>query len=188
MFGSRLFPGGIHPHEGKNGKAVNGLNAIEVLAAPPRVIIPLSQHIGAPAKALVQKGDHVRVGQLIGEAGGFMSAPVHASVSGTVVDIQPCILANGGQSMAIIIDNDYKDEWVELTPNDHPESLSAAELQQIVRDAGIVGLGGATFPTSVKLSPPKGKTIEMFVINGAEVRALPDGRSSADGGARRSHH
>ena len=168
MFGSRLFPGGIHPHEGKNGKAVNGLNAIEVLAAPPRVIIPLSQHIGAPAKALVQKGDHVRVGQLIGEAGGFMSAPVHASVSGTVVDIQPCILANGGQSMAIIIDNDYKDEWVELTPNDHPESLSAAELQQIVRDAGIVGLGGATFPTSVKLSPPKGKTIEMFVINGAE--------------------
>ena len=168
MFGSRLFPGGIHPHEGKNGKAVNGLNAIEVLAAPPRVISPLAQHIGAPAKALVQKGDHVRVGQLIGEAGGFMSAPVHASVSGTVVDIQPCILANGGQSLAIIIDNDYKDEWVELTPNDHPESLSAAELQQIVRDAGIVGLGGATFPTSVKLSPPKGKTIEMFVINGAE--------------------
>ena len=73
MFGSRLFPGGIHPHEGKNGKAVNGLNPIETLAAPPRVIIPLSQHIGAPAKALVQKGDHVKVGQLIGEAGGFMS-------------------------------------------------------------------------------------------------------------------
>ena len=61
MFGSRLFPGGIHPHEGKNGKAVNGLNPIETLAAPPRVIIPLSQHIGAPAKALVQKGDHVKV-------------------------------------------------------------------------------------------------------------------------------
>ena len=168
VFGSRLFPGGIHPHEGKNGKAVNGQNPIGKLAAPPRVIIPLQQHIGAPAKALVQKGDHVKIGQLIGEAGGFVSAPVHATVSGTVVDIQPCLLANGTEAPAVIIDNDYKEEWTELTPAAHPETLSAAELQQIVRDAGIVGLGGATFPTAVKLSPPKGKTIEMLVINGAE--------------------
>ena len=87
MFGTRLFPGGVHPHEGVNGKAVNGGNAIRELAAPPRVIIPLQQHIGAPAKALVSKGDRVLMGQKIGEAGGFVSAPVHASVSGTVVGV-----------------------------------------------------------------------------------------------------
>jgi len=168
VFEARLFPGGVHPHEGENGKAVNGGNAIVELSAPPRVIIPLSQHIGAPAKALVQKGDHVKIGQLIGEAGGFVSAPVHASVSGTVVAVQSCILANGAQSPAVVIDNDYKEEWVELTPSDHPETLSGPELAQIVRDAGIVGLGGATFPTAVKLSPAKGKTIEKLIINGAE--------------------
>lgn len=168
MFGSRLFPGGVHPHEGKNGKAVNGHNPIAQLSAPPRVVIPLQQHIGAPAKALVKKGDHVKVGQLIGEAGGYVSAPVHASVSGTVVDIQPCVLASGVQSPAVIIDNDYKEEWVELKPSTHPETLSAAELQQIVREAGIVGLGGATFPTAVKITPPNGKKIEKLVINGAE--------------------
>lgn len=168
MFGARLFPGGIHPHEGVGGKADNGGNAIRELPAPPRVIIPLQQHIGAPAKALVQKGDHVKIGQLIGQAEGFVSAPVHASVSGTVVDVQPCLLASGVQSPAVIIDNDYKEEWVELTPTAHPETLTPAELQQIVRDAGVVGLGGATFPTAVKLSPAPGKKIEKFIINGAE--------------------
>ena len=168
VFESRLFPGGIHPHEGENGKAVNGGNAIVELSAPPRVVIPLSQHIGAPAKALVKKGDHVKIGQLIGEAGGFVSAPVHASVSGTVVAVQSCVLANGGESLAVVIDNDYQEEWVELTPNDHPETITGPELAQIVRDAGIVGMGGATFPTAVKLSPAKGKTIEKLIINGAE--------------------
>lgn len=168
MFGAHLFPGGIHPHEGVNGKAVNGGNAIRELPAPPQVIIPLSQHIGAPAKAVVQKGDRVKIGQLIGEAGGFVSAPVHASVSGTVVDIRPCLLASGAQTTAVVIENDFQDEWVELNPTAHPETLSAAELQKIVRDAGIVGMGGATFPTAVKLTPPQGKTIEKLVINGAE--------------------
>ena len=96
MFGTHLFPGGVHPREGKNGKAVNGGNAIIDVPAPARVVIPLSQHIGAPAKAVVKKGDHVLVGQVIGEAGGFVSAPVHASVSGTVDEIRPCLLASGG--------------------------------------------------------------------------------------------
>ncbi len=164
----RLFPGGIHPQEGPNGKAVNGLIPIRVLEAPPRVIIPLQQHIGAPAKAVVQKGDYVRVGQKIGEAGGFVSAPVHSSVSGTVFAVQDAMLANGSMVPAVIIDNDYKDEWVELHPSDHPETLSAQELQTIVRESGIVGLGGATFPTSVKLTPAKGKKIEKLLINGAE--------------------
>ena len=168
MFGTHLFPGGIHPHEGVNGKKVNSGNAIRELPAPPRVIIPLSQHIGAPARAVVKKGDHVKIGQLIGEAGGFVSAPVHSSVSGTVWDVQPCLLASGVTAPAVIIDNDYQEEWVELTPSAHPETLSADELRQIVRNAGIVGMGGATFPTAVKLSPAQGKTIEKIVINGAE--------------------
>lgn len=168
MFGARLFPGGIHPHESVNGKAVNSGNAIRELPAPARVVIPLSQHIGAPAKALVAKGDLVKIGQKIGEAGGFVSAPVHASVSGKVVGIEPCLLANGVSVSAVIIDNDFQDTWVECTPAANPENLTAAELQQIVREAGIVGLGGATFPTSVKLTPPKDKTIEKLIVNGAE--------------------
>lgn len=168
MFKKHMFPGGIHPVESVNGKAVNGANAIRVLEAPPRVIIPLQQHIGAPAKANVSKGDHVKIGQVIGVAGGFVSAPVHASVSGTVVDIQPALLANGTTAPAVIIDNDYKEEWVELTPTDHPETLSAGELQLIVREAGLVGLGGATFPTAVKITPPNGKKIEKLIVNGAE--------------------
>lgn len=163
-----MFPGGTHPHEGANGKSVNGGNAIVRLPAPPRVVIPLSQHIGAPAKALVKKGDHVKVGQLIGQAGGYVSANVHASVSGVVRDVQPCLPASGMSVPAVIIDNDYKDEWVDLTPASQPENLSADELRQIVTEAGIVGLGGATFPTAVKLNPAPGKTIEKLVINGAE--------------------
>ena len=168
MFEMKLFPGGIHPLEGANGKAVNGLNPIRVLEAPPRVIIPLQQHIGAPAKAVVAPGDHVRIGQKIGEAGGFVSAAVHASVSGTVHAVQDAMLANGTMVPAVLIDNDYQEEWVDLHPSDHPETLSAAELQQIVRDAGIVGLGGATFPTAVKLAPSGGRKIEKLIINGAE--------------------
>lgn len=168
MFGARLFPGGVHPHEGVGGKAANGGNAIVELPAPPRVVIPLSQHIGAPAKAVVQKGDRVKMGQVIGEAGGFVSAPVHASVSGVVVDVQPTLLANGTSCPAVIIDNDFQDEWVELHPAEHPETLTPQEVQQIVRNAGIVGLGGATFPTHVKLSPAPGKVIEKLIINGAE--------------------
>ena len=168
VFGSRLFPGGIHPHEGVNGKSANAGNAIKELAAPARVVIPLQQHIGAPARAVVKKGDHVLMGQVIGEAGGFVSVPVHSSVSGKVVDVQPCLQANGTETLAVVIDNDYKDEWVELKPAEHPETMSAQELQTIVRNAGIVGMGGATFPTAVKLTPPKDKTIEKLIINGAE--------------------
>lgn len=168
MIEKGLFPGGIHPQEGVGGKAVNGLNEIRPLEAPPRVIIPLQQHIGAPAKALVSAGDHVLLGQKIGEAGGFMSAPVHASVSGRVYAVQDAMLANGTMVPAVIIDNDYADEWVELHPSDHPENLTADELRQIVREAGIVGLGGATFPTAVKLSPSGGKKIEKLILNGAE--------------------
>ena len=163
-----MFPGGMHPHEGVNGKAVNSGNAIRELPAPQRVIIPLSQHIGAPAVALVKKGDSVLMGQKIGEAAGYVSAPVHASVSGKVVGIENVEVASGAVVPAVVIENDFQDTWVELHPSDHPETLTAAELQGMIREAGIVGLGGATFPTSVKLTPAQGKTIEKLVINGAE--------------------
>ena len=163
-----MFPGGTHPHEGVGGKAVNSGNAIRELPAPKRVVIPLSQHIGAPAKALVKKGDAVLIGQKIGEAGGFVSAPVHASVSGKVVGIEDVELASGASVPAVVIENDFQDTWAELHPAEHPETMTAQELQAIVREAGIVGMGGATFPTSVKLTPAKGKTIEKLIINGAE--------------------
>ena len=168
MFGLKMFPGGTHPHEGVNGKVVNGGNAIVELPAPARVVIPLSQHIGAPAKAIVKKGDQVLMGQKIGEAGGFVSAPVHASVSGKVTGIVDTETSGGAKVQAVVIENDYQDTWVELHPANHPETMSASELQQIIREAGIVGMGGAGFPTSVKLTPAQGKTIECLIINGAE--------------------
>ncbi|MGN0794731.1 MAG: electron transport complex subunit RsxC [Aristaeellaceae bacterium] len=168
MFGKKLFPGGTHPHEGRNGKEVNGGNAIVELPAPARVVIPLSQHIGAPAKAIVAKGDTVLMGQKIGEAGGFVSANVHASVSGKVAGIEEVELASGARVPAVVIENDYQNTWTELHPAQHPESMNAKELQDIVREAGIVGQGGATFPTHVKLTPAPGKAIEKLIINGAE--------------------
>ena len=168
MFRMKMFPGGTHPHEGVNGKAINSGNAIQELPAPARVVIPLSQHIGAPAKALVAKGDTVLMGQKIGEAGGFVSANVHASVSGKVVGIESVETASGSMTSAIVIENDHQDNWVELHPSTHPETMTARELQDLIREAGIVGMGGAGFPTSVKLTPAAGKTIELLVVNGAE--------------------
>ncbi len=162
------FPGGIHPHEGKGGKAVTaGLPIIEA-PQPTRVAIPLQQHIGAPCKPLVGKGDTVKVGQMIGEPVGAMSAAVHASVSGRVVGCEPCILASGTQQDCVIIDNDFKDEWKPLRPVENPESMSAESLSDLARRMGIVGLGGATFPTAVKLSVPAGKKVDTLILNGAE--------------------
>lgn len=162
------FPGGIHPHEGKGGKAVTAGLAVTVAPQPSRVVIPLQQHIGAPCKALVAKGDSVKVGQMIGEPAGFMSAAVHASVSGTVVEVQPAMLANGQQVMSVVIDNDFKDEWVTLAPVSNPESMTVAQLSDLARQMGVVGLGGATFPTAVKLNVPEGKKVDTLLLNGAE--------------------
>lgn len=162
------FPGGIHPQEGVGGKAATaGLPIVEV-PQPSRVAIPLQQHIGAPCKPLVQKGDTVKAGQKIGEPVGFVSAAVHASISGKVVDVLPCIVANGTQVNSVVIDNDFQDTWVELHPVVDPENLNAKELADLCREMGIVGMGGATFPTAVKLSVPEGKKVDTLVINGAE--------------------
>ena len=168
MKGTHLFPGGIHPREGVNGKSVTGAQPIQVLPSPSRVILPLQQHIGVPSKCVVKQGDYVKIGQIIGEAAGFVSAPVHATVSGTVVAVAPCMMASGLNAQAVIIDNDFRENWVPLMPAANQDNLTAKELVEIVRNAGIVGLGGATFPTAVKLSPPPAKKVDTLIVNGAE--------------------
>lgn len=162
------FPGGVHPQEGMGGKSATAGIPIVHPPQPSRVSIPLQQHIGAPSKCLVKAGDRVRVGQMIGEPVGFVSAAVHASISGRVVGCQPCIQPNGTQQDCVIIDNDFQDTWVELVPAKNPENLSAQELAEISRNAGIVGLGGATFPQSVKLSIPADKHVDTLILNGSE--------------------
>lgn len=166
---ARTFKGGVHPHEVGHGKAATNQAAIVNMKAPAKVTIPLSQHIGAPCKCIVEVGQHVALGQMIGEAGGFVSAPVHASVSGTVTDVTACTLVNGRSVPAVVIENDYQDAWDEsIAPRENVDALSAKELGEIVRNAGIVGLGGATFPTAVKLAPPAEKKVDTLILNGAE--------------------
>jgi len=166
LFG-RNFHGGIHPDE---QKLVSTCRAIGEPPLPERVIIPTRQHIGAPAKVLVAKGDTVRTGQVIAESGGFVSAPVHASISGTVKDIKLAPHPQGRAMEAIFIESDGEDTWVDLTPRT-PEQVAALtpeELRKIIVDAGIVGMGGAAFPTHVKLSPKDKTKIDFYVLNGAE--------------------
>ncbi|GAB4490799.1 MAG: electron transport complex subunit RsxC [Thermodesulfovibrionales bacterium] len=163
--GLATFKGGIHPPDKKSLAAGSAISE----ATPPKiVVIPLSQHAGAPAKALVVMGQVVKKGEMIGEAGGFVSAPVHASVSGKVVAIADFPNAMGRMITSIVIENDMKEEWTGLKDSPDYMSLSAEELKEKVKAAGIVGMGGAAFPTSVKLSPPKEKPIDAVLINGAE--------------------
>ena len=152
------FPGGVHPKEGKGGKTQMSCLPIQEAPLPSRVAIPLKQHIGAPCQPLVARGDHVKVGQ--------MSAAVHASVAGTVVDCTPCLLADGTQQPCVIIDNDFSEEWVSLHPVSQPESLTMQQLSDLVREMGVVGMGGATFPSAVKLNISK--KVDTLVLNGAE--------------------
>lgn len=163
--GLATFKGGIHPPDKKSLAAGSAISE----AKPPKiVVVPLSQHAGAPAKALVTIGQIVKKGEMIGEAGGFVSAPVHASVSGKVVAIADFPNAMGRMIPSIVIENDMKEEWTSLKDNPDYMSLSPEELKEKVKAAGIVGMGGAAFPTSVKLSPPKEKPIDAVLINGAE--------------------
>jgi electron transport complex protein RnfC len=159
------FKGGIHPPHSK--KQTEKL-AIEHLLIPQKVIIPLSQHIGAPAKPVVKKGDRVLLGQMIGEASGFVSSTIHSSVSGIVQTVGPFSHPSGKQVIAVEIENDGLDEPVAFTPFENWRDVAPGELIQKVQAAGIVGMGGAGFPTHVKLSPPSNKTIDTLIINGAE--------------------
>ncbi len=161
---AKAFFGGVHPHD---MKAATNEKAIEQLAPPKQVIIPMSMHFGAPCAPIVQKGDHVKLGQKIGETKG-LGAPIHASVSGTVAAVEPRPYSMGGNVMSVVIDNDFQDELSEevVAPAD-PDLLSVEEMVEIVKNAGIVGMGGATFPTHVKISGGIG-LVDTVIINGAE--------------------
>lgn len=143
--------------------------AIQCIDAEDIMIYPLSQHIGAPAKAVVAVGDRVLKGQLIAETGGFISAPVFSSVSGTVKAIENRLVVNGNNDECIIIENDRENETVSDFGKDRNlDSLSAEDIVDIIKKAGIVGLGGAGFPTGVKVSPKNANHIDTVIINGSE--------------------
>ncbi len=162
--------GGIHPEENKLSHEV----ATKAAALPKQAIFPLSQHIGAPAKPVVAKGDKVKVGTMIAEAGGFVSAPIFSSVSGTVFKIDTAIDATGYRKPVIII-NVEGDEWEESIDRsdkleqvkDHPE-LTPEEIVNRIKAAGVVGMGGACFPTFIKLTPPPTAKAECVIINAVE--------------------
>lgn len=158
------FKGGIHPYD---GKALTKDSPAETYLPRGEMVYPLSQHIGAPASPVVQKGDYVKRGQKIGEAGGFVSAPVHASVSGIVKGMEPRLGATGTMANSIIIENDGKYEEMEYVPA-RLEELTKEEILKRIQDGGVVGMGGAGFPTHVKLSPKMPEKIEYVLVNGAE--------------------
>lgn len=162
--------GGIHPEENK----LSNDAATQVAALPVQAIFPLSQHIGAPAKPVVAKGDKVKVGTMIAEAGGFVSAPIYSSISGTVLKIDTAVDATGYRKPAIIINVDG-DEWEESidrsnkleTVEEHPE-LTPEEIVNRIKVAGVTGMGGAGFPTFIKLCPPPTAKAECVIINAVE--------------------
>ena len=159
------FAGGVHPYEGKE---LTKDKPIKVVLPQGDLVYPLSQHIGAPAKPIVAVGDHVLTGQKIADAGGFVSAPIYATVSGTVKAIEPRRLANGGMCESIIVENDGKYDEVEYTKPKPVEELTPKEIIDLVREAGVVGMGGAGFPTAVKFSPKEPDKIEYVIANCAE--------------------
>ena len=159
------FKGGIHPYEGKE---LTMDKPIETYLPKRELVYPLSQHIGAPAKPVVKKGDRVLVGQRISEAGGFVSAHIHASVSGTVKNIEPRLTAGGTKVESIIIENDGEYEVMERPAPANWQEMDRKDLLAVIQDAGIVGMGGAGFPTHVKLSPKNPDSIDYIIVNGSE--------------------
>lgn len=162
--GLLTFKGGVHPFEGKE---LSMDKPVEELKPGKELVYLLSQHIGAPAKAIVNKGDHVVVGQKIAEAGGFVSAPIYATVSGTVKFLEKRKNATGGYVDAIVVENDEQYESTTFVEAD-PESLSREEILDRIREAGVVGMGGAGFPTAVKLAPKDPSTVDHILVNGSE--------------------
>ena len=160
------FKGGIHPPDKK--KATETLPIVDA-KLPDRVVIPMAQHIGAPAAPVVKVGDLVKKGQVVGAATGNVSVPVHASISGRVVAVGAFPSPMGTDAQAVVIESDGLDEWVDgLVGHEDYMRMSPDELRAIIKDAGLVGMGGATFPTHVKLDPPKEKKIRYAILNGAE--------------------
>lgn len=162
------YYGGVHPTERKE---FTEHLALKRFPDPDVVVIPLSMHAGAPANPVVQVGDTVKVGQKIGEAAGFISSPVHSSVSGTVTAIENHGHATRGECLSVVIKSDGKNTLDEsVKPNKDLDSLTPDEIVEIIKEAGIVGMGGAGFPTSVKLKPAK--PVDTILLNGCECEPL----------------
>lgn len=164
----KTFPkGGVHPAENK----LSAKSEIKILPVPKQVIIPISMHIGAPAKPVVSKGDKVKAGQKIAESTGFVSANIHSSVSGTISKIDAMEDPGGFKRMSIVIDVEG-DEWVETIDKSNglikDIKSTPEDILKKIQEAGIVGMGGASFPTHVKLTPPHGKKAELLILNGVE--------------------
>ena len=159
------FVGGIHPYDGKD---MSKDKPIKAVLPKGDLVYPLSQHIGAPATPIVAKGDRVLTGQKIAEASGFVSAPIYATVSGTVKAIEPRRVVTGDNVMSIIIENDGEYEEVEYSPVESADRLSKEEIIERVKEAGVVGMGGAGFPTFIKLSPKEPEKIDYVIANCAE--------------------
>lgn len=160
------FKGGVHPCYNKD--ATLG-KPIESISLPEKVVIPLHQHTGAPCKPVVNVGDEVKIGQKIGDSDATLTAPIHASISGKVKAITEHPQSTGMDGMSVIIESDSFGTLDEsIRPRDNVDRLNPEELIGIIKEAGIVGLGGAAFPTYFKLSPPKGKSFDCLLLNGAE--------------------
>ena len=160
------FKGGTHPHDNKEHTKDKPIREL----TPSKIMVyPMSQHIGAPCEPIVEKGERVLMGQKIGDSSAFVSVPVHSTVSGTVIAIEPRLHPNGTKVMSVVVENDFQDELVETIKNyDDLDSLTEEEKLDIIRKAGIVGHGGATFPAHIKLNPPKDKKIDYCIVNAAE--------------------
>lgn len=162
----KTFPGGVHPLEGKN---YTEKKKIEALPRPKLVTIPLQQHIGAPTKPLVEKGQEVKTGEKLAEAEGFVSVPVHASISGKVKGIEDIDHPVAGRGPAVVIEAGETEEWVDTVKMEEKYlALPVEEMRERIKEAGLAGLGGATFPTHVKLAPPSDKKIDVALLNGVE--------------------
>ncbi|MEW5865490.1 MAG: electron transport complex subunit RsxC [Bacillota bacterium] len=163
---ARSFRGGVHAHYNKEATAAK---PIRRMPPPKRVVIPLHQHTGAPCDPLVKVGDEVKVGQKIGDSSAKLTAPVHASVSGKVVEISTRPQSGGRDVLSVVIESDGQevlDEHIESRKD--VDALGPDDLKAIIREAGIVGLGGAAFPSYFKLTPPPGKRFDTVILNGAE--------------------
>jgi len=160
------FSGGVHPPE---RKGFTEKKAVERLPIPPEVVIPVQQHLGAPSKPIVEKGAVVRAGDPVSEANGFVSVPAHASVSGTVVAVENRPHPLGPDALSVVIQSDGQDRWNEnIRFQEDYLSLPVSAMLERIRNAGLAGMGGAAFPTHVKLAPPANKTIDTFILNGVE--------------------
>ena len=161
------FNGGIHPPQHKEQSTHQPIGKGVI---PKRLILPLHQHIGSSAEVIVNIGDPVLKGQEIAHAQGYISAPVHASSSGKVIAIDdfPIPHPSGLSAPCVVIETDGEDRWIDITPEPGYDKTNASHLRNMIRNAGIVGLGGAGFPSHIKLNPTAGKVIDTLILNGVE--------------------